>query len=434
MSEQKDSWSAVVPTTIGATAIIVMLGALGVWSVKTQIAGAVVASGVIEVESERQVIQHPDGGVVGAIFARDGDLVAAGDVLVRLDDTFLKNELAIVEGQLLEIFARMARFEAERDDTESVTFNTPPELMYVPDDKITEQLEGQKRLFEARRISLAQNAQQIAEQKTQVAQQIQGIEAQRAALDRQLKLIKQELADVQNLFDQGLMKASRLLELQRAQAKLEGEIGSLTARVAEARTQISGLEIQRLTLFDQRREEAISRLRDLGYNELELVEKRLGLIERLSRLDVRAPVAGITFGSSVFAEQSVVRAADPMMYIVPGDQPLQVSARISPTDIEQVYTGQEVSLMFTTFNRRTTPEVAGKVVRVAADAARDEATGEAFYEAILMPDAAALEALENVSLLPGMPAEAFLKTENRTPLSYLTQPLIVYFQRAFRED
>ncbi len=434
MSEQKESWSAVVPTTIGATAIIVMLGVLGVWSVKTQIAGAVVASGVIEVESERQVIQHPDGGVVGAIFARDGDLVAAGDVLVRFDDTFLKNELVIVEGQLLEIFARMARFEAERDDTENVTFDSPPDLMLVPDDKITEQLEGQKRLFEARRISLAQNARQISEQKTQVAQQIEGVEAQRRALDRQLKLIEQELADVQNLFDQGLTKASRLLELQRAQARLEGEIGSLTARVAEARAQISGLEIQRLALFDQRREEAISRLRDLGYNELELVEKRLGLIERLSRLDVRAPVAGITFGSSVFAEQSVVRAADPMMYIVPGDQPLHVSARISPTDIEQVYTGQDVSLMFTTFNRRTTPEVAGKVVRVAADAARDEATGATFYEAILMPDAAALEALENVSLVPGMPAEAFLKTENRTPLSYLTQPLTVYFQRAFRED
>ncbi|WP_234900829.1 hypothetical protein [Ruegeria lacuscaerulensis] len=180
----------------------------------------------------------------------------------------------------------MARFEAERDDTESVTLDTPPDLMLVPEGKITEQLEGEKRLFEARRISLAQNAQQISEQKAQVAQQIEGVEAQRRALDRQLKLIEQELADVQNLFDQGLTKASRLLELQRAQARLEGEIGSLTARVAEARAQISGSEIQRLNLFEQRREEAISRLRNLGFNELELVEQRLGLIERLSRLDV----------------------------------------------------------------------------------------------------------------------------------------------------
>ncbi len=434
MADQEKSWSAILPTTIGACAVVLMVGVLGVWSVKTQIAGAVVASGVIEVESERQVIQHPDGGVVGAIFARDGDSVAVGDVLVRFDDTFLKNELAIVEGQLLEIFARKARFEAERDGTETVAFDGLPDLMLVSEDAVKEQLEGQKRLFEARRVSLTQNAQQIDEQQTQVAQQIEGVEAQRKALHRQLELIKQEMADVQSLFDKGLTQASRLLELQRAQARLEGEIGSLTARVAEARTQISGLEIQQLALFDQRREEAISRLRDLGYNELELAERRLGLIERLSRLDVRAPVAGVTFGSSVFAEQSVVRPADPMMYIVPGDQPLQVSARISPTDIEQVYSGQDVSLMFTTFNRRTTPEVAGKVIRVSADAARDEATGETFYEAILMPDEAALEALENVSLLPGMPAEAFLKTEDRTPLSYLTQPIMIYFQRAFREE
>jgi len=434
MAEQEKSWSAALPTAIGTTVIFLMVGVLGVWSVNTQIAGAVVASGVIEVESERQVIQHPDGGVVGEIFARDGASVAAGDVLVRFDDTFLKSELTIVEGQLLEIFARMARFEAERDGAETVTFNSPPELMLVPEDSIKEQLEGQNRLFEARRTSLSQNAQLIFEQQTQVAQQIEGLEAQHRALNRQLELIEQELADVQSLFDKGLTQASRLLELQRAQARLEGEIGSLTARVAEARTQISGLTIQRLALFDQRREEAISRLRDLGYNEIELVEQHLGLIERLSRLDVRAPVAGTTFGSSVFAEQSVVRAADPMMYIVPGDQPLQVSARISPTDIEQVYTGQDVSLMFTAFNRRTIPEVTGKVIRVSADAARDETTGETFYEAILMPDEAALEALENVSLLPGMPAEAFLKTEDRTPLSYLTQPLMVYFQRAFRED
>lgn len=434
MAESKTSWSAALPTSIGGLAILLMVGALGFWSVNTQIAGAVVASGVIEVESQRQVIQHPDGGVVGEIYARDGDAVAAGEVLMRFDDTFLKSELTVIEGQLLEIFARMARFEAERDGAETVTFKRPPDLMLVSQDSIREQLEGQRRLFEARRTSLRQNAQQIIEQQTQVAQQIEGVEAQRRALNRQLELIEQELGDVQELFDKGLTQASRLLELQRAEARLEGEIGSLTARAAEARTQISGLEIQRLTLFDQRREEAISRLRDLGYNEIELVERRVGLLERLSRLDVRAPVAGTVFGSTVSTVQAVIRAADPMMFIVPGDQPLQVSARISPTDIEQVYMGQDVSLMFTTFNRRTTPEVTGKVIRVAADAARDEATGETFYEAILMPDEVALASLENVTLLPGMPAEAFLKTEDRTPLSYLTQPLMVYFQRAFRED
>ena len=368
------------------------------------------------------------------IFARDGDSVAAGEILVRLDDTFLKNELSIVESQLLEIYARMSRLEAERDGSETVTFENTPDLLLVSDESEQAQFDGQIRLFEARRTSLSQNAQQITEQQTQVGQQIEGVEAQLKSLDMQLGLIEQELTDVEELFNKGLTQATRLLELQRTKARLEGEIGSLTARAAEARTEISALEIQRLNLFDQRREEAITRLRDLSYNELELKERRLGLLERLSRLDVKAPVDGTVFGSTVSTLQAVVRAADPMMYIVPGDQPLQVSARIAPTDIEQVYAGQDVSLMFTTFSRRTTPEVAGKVVRVAADAARDDATGETFYEAVLLPDPAALSELENVSLLPGMPAEAFLKTEDRTPLSYLTQPLTVYFQRAFREE
>lgn len=434
MRKPKKLWGAKFPIFVGSVAIGAMVAGLGYWSVATQIAGAVLAQGVIEVESERQVIQHPDGGVVGQIFARDGDVVTAGDVLLQFDDTFLRNELSIVEGQLLEIYARTALLEAERDGADAVTFDAVPEFAMVQEAAILEQLEGQKRLFEARATSLSQTAQQITEQQTQIAQQIEGVEAQRTALDRQLELIEKELADVQSLFDRGLTQAARLLELQRAQANIEGEIGSLTSRIAEARTQISGLEISRLALFDQRREEAISGLRDLGYNELELVERRLGLLERMSRLGVRAPVSGIVFGSTVSTVQAVIRPADPMMYIVPEDQPLQVSARIAPTDIEQVYTSQDVSLMFTTFSRRTTPEVAGTVMRVSADAARDEITGETFYEAILVPDQAALDALENVTLLPGMPTEVFLKTEDRTPLDYLTQPLTVYFQRAFRED
>lgn len=434
MAQTGAKWSAKLPIAIGCTAILFLVGSVGAWSVGTVIAGAVVASGVIEVESERQVIQHPDGGVVGEIFARDGDTVAAGDTLVRFDDTFLRNELAIVEGQLLEIHARKARLEAEQGDAETPDFGNAPELTTVAKDDYDEQFEGQINLFNARRSSLEQNVRQLSEQQVQIEQQIDGIEAQQVALSRQLALIEDELSDVQALYDKGLVQAARFLELQRELAGLEGQIGSFKARIAEARTRISTLEIERLRLYDQRREEAITRLRDLRYSEIELIERRLGLIERLSRMDVKAPVAGTVFGSTVLAIQGVVRPADPMMYIVPDDQPLQVSVRIDPTDIEQVYTGQNVNLMFTTFSRRTTPEVAGTVTRVSADVAIDEVTGAQFYEAIVAPDRQAVLELEDVTLLPGMPAEAFLKTEARTPLNYLTQPLTVYFQRAFREE
>lgn len=418
---------------LGFLAIALLGGTLGAWSVGTQIAGAVLASGTIQVESDRQVIQHPDGGVVGEILARDGDSVAPGDVLVRLDGTFLRSELVIVERQLAEIFARRTRLVAERDATDALAPVDAPVFAIVTPEQIAGQIEGQRDLFLARRTALGQQQDQLAEQQAQIGAQIDGARAQLTALERQQQLIGEELADVQTLFDRGLMQASRLLELQREEARLQGEIGRLLSAIAEARTRISGLEIERLRLVEARREEAITQLRDLQYAEIELEERRLGLTERLARLDVRAPVAGTVFGSRVAALQSVVQAAEPMMFVVPGDQPLQVSARIDPTDIDQVFVGQQVSLVFSAFSQRTTPRAPGTVVRISADAAFDEATGLSFYEAVVKPDAAKLAPDLAERLLPGMPVEVHLRTEDRTPLSYLTQPLSVYFSRALRE-
>lgn len=434
MTDGARRWSARTPLLIGFVSVVLLVGGLAAWGVGVQIAGAVVAPGTVEVESERQVVQHPDGGVVGEILARDGDAVEAGDVLVRLDGTFLRSELAIVERQIAETFARRGRLAAERDGADEIDFGTFPDFALVGPEAIAEQVEGQRSLFAARRASLAQEQNQLAEQRRQIERQIEGIEAQLSALERQRELISRELADVQSLFDRGLVSAQRLLELEREQARLDGEIGRLTAAIAEAETRASELEIQGLRLEERRREDAITQLRDLQINEIELEERRISLMERLARLDVRAPVDGIVFGSRVSAIQSVVQPAEPMLYIVPGDQPLHVSARIEPRDIDQVFPGQPVALMFTTFNQRTTPEIPGIVQRVSADAETDQMTGLTYYEAILVPDEAALSALPDVTILPGMPVEAFLRTEDRTPVSYLTQPLTVYFNRAFREE
>ena len=423
-----------LPLLVGFAAISLLVGGLGAWGAGTRIAGAVVASGTVKVESDRQVVQHPDGGVVGEILARNGDRVAAGDVLVRLDGTFLRSELLIVQRQLLEIYARRKRLEAERDDAEAPDFSDRPDYPLLPPEAVAEQIAGQDSLFHARRTSAAQTARQLREQQAQIDRQIDGVTAQLASLEKQQALITAELADVQSLFERGLVESARLLVLQREEAQLTGEIGRLNALIAEARTRISGLEIEILRLSDSRRETAISELRDLQYAEISLEERGITLTERLARLDVRAPVDGIVFGSRVFAVQSVVQAAEPMMFLVPGDQPLQVSARIDPVHIDQVYPGQDVSLQFTTFNSRTTPEVAGTVLLLSPDVQVDEATRSTFYEAVIAPDPEALAALPDIRLIPGMPVEAFLRTDDRTPLSYLVQPLTVYFQRAFREE
>lgn len=429
------NYSARWPLSVGFAAVIVMLGALGAWSIGTRIAGAVVAPGTVEVESDRQVVQHPDGGVVGEILVRDGDSVTAGDVLIRLDGTFLRSELAVVEGQLAEIHARRARLEAERDNAAAFVVPEAPEFLLIKEDAVTTQIEGQKNLFEARRAAVAQEKRQIAEQQAQIERQIEGTTAQLDAQRRQLELISEEIENIQNLSDRGLVQRPRLLELQREEARLLGEIGNLQSSIAEAQTRISALAIESLQLDSRRSEEAISRLRDIGYTRIELEERRISLTERIARLDVRAPVSGVVFDSRIAALQSVVQAAEPMMFLIPGDQPLQVSVRIDPIDVDQVYSGQNAALMFTTFNRRTVPEIPGTVIRVSADAETDEISGLPYYQAVLIPDAEALDALpEDLELRPGMPVEAFLKTDERTPLDYLTQPLTVYFQRAFREE
>jgi HlyD family type I secretion membrane fusion protein len=428
------TWSARLPLTVGFAAIALLLGGLGAWSVTTEISGAVVARGVVQVDGDRQVIQHPDGGVVGEILARDGDMVDEGQILVRLDGTFLRSERAIVERQLAEIHVRRARLEAERDAADAPDFSRIPAFALVEAEAIAGQIDGQQSLFDARRTSLAQEGRQIAEQQAQIERQIDGAEAQRTAADRQLALVSQELADVEALFARGLVQATRVSDLRREAARLEGEAGRLLSAIAEARTRIAALDIDRLRLTDRRREDAIAELRDLQVTEFELEQRRLGLVERLSRLDVRAPVAGTVLGSRVTAVQAVVQAAEPMMYLVPGGQPLQVSVRIAPEDIDQVRPGQPVTLVLTAFSTRTTPDIPGTVLRVSADAETDPRTAAPYFEAIVIPDAQALAALSGVTMLPGMPVEAFLRTEDRTPLAYLARPLTVYFGRAFREE
>lgn len=434
MSKSSDFANSRLLLVAGFGAITLLVGGMGAWSVGAKINGAVVSRGVVKVESERQVIQHPDGGVVGEILAHNGDQVHAGDVLLRLDGTFLRSELAIVQAQLLEIAVRKARLAAERDDLAKVDFTVLPDFPMLDPEQVAQQREGQSNLFAARQATMAKKINQLREQQQQIEKQIEGVEAQRVSLMEQLDLVSQELEDKQSLYERKLMEASRVLATQREHAKLTGEIGRLNSVIAEARVRISALEIEVVGLSEDRREAAITQLRDLQYNEISLVERENTLREKLARLDVRAPVDGVVFGSQVFALQSVIQPAQPMMFLVPSDQPLYVSVRVDPTSIDQVYSGQQVSLQFSTFNRRTTPAIPAEVLRVSPDVQTDEANRETYYEATVEPDPEALAALPEVKLMPGMPVEAFLKTDARTPLSYLTQPLTIYFNRAFRGE
>ncbi|WP_299965179.1 HlyD family type I secretion periplasmic adaptor subunit [uncultured Roseobacter sp.] len=427
-------WKASGPLITGGLALFVLIGVLGAWSVQARIAGAIIASGMIEVESNRQVLQHPQGGVVGEILVTDGDVVAAGDVVLRFDDTQLRSELAIIEGQLFELLARKLRLQAERDGLERLP--DPDALLeqVKNDPGVQALIDGQRRLFETRAVTLRQRGEQIAEQVAQAENQITGSKAQLAALETQLTLIERELTDNQGLFDKGLVPASRVSSLQREQARLLGEIGSLTAGIAQLRGQIAGLNIERISLTTRLQEEAITTLRDLQFQEVELYQRRLSTMETLSRTVLRAPVSGVIYDSRIFAVQSVVSPAEPIMFIIPQDQPMIVSARVDPIHVDQVHVGQQASLRFAALDQRMTPEVFGHVTNLSADVFVDQTTGASYYQVELIPDAGEMEKLGGQTLLPGMPVDAFIKTAARSPLTYLTQPLTDYFTRAFRES
>ncbi len=432
MTQSRNTWSAKRLLLIGILALFVLVGGFGTWAVLAQITGAVIASGQIEVDQNRQVIQHPDGGIVAAILVNEGDMVAVGDVLIQLDAQDLQSELAVVEGQLFEIVARRARFEAERDLTDALAFDP---LLTAAGVETTELRAGQTRLFEARLDSVAQEKEQLARRGGQIISQIEGIRAQEQALAAQLALIQQELASQQTLLDRGLAQASRVMALQREEAALRGQAGELVASIAQAEGRITEIEIELLKLDAQRREEAITRLRDLQYNELELRERHRTLQSRMERLDIRAPVSGVVYGMRVFAERSVVSAADPLLYLVPQDRPLVITAKIALTDIDQISPQQEVALRFSAFDQRETPELFGRVSLISPDAFQDETTGQSFYRAeIVLAEGEIGRLPDGFVLIPGMPVDAFIRTARRSPIAYLTKPLADYFARAFRES
>lgn len=428
-----EPWPAGRPVAFGLGLVLLLLGGLVGWGATARIAGAVIAPGQVEVQESRQVVQHPDGGVVEAILVREGDAVAPGQPLLRLDGTLLASEHAIVEMQFFEVLARRGRLLAERDGAAHIVFPTQLAVAAAGQPEVAALMQGQADLFAARAETHAQRLAQLARRQDQLAAQLAGLEAQGRALRLQAALTDEELAAQQALLDQGLTQAARVLALRREAARIEGMLGAVAAEIAQAEAGRAGIALEMLMLGAERREAAEAELRDLGVRALELAERRRSLAERIARLELRAPVAGVVMGLQLTTPRAVLRPAEPLLFLVPQDRPLLVAARIAPADIDQVSVGQEAVLVFPAFGLRDLPEIRGRVALVSADAFVDDRLREAHYRAEIALDAAALAALGERVLLPGMPAEAHIRTTERSPIAYLLQPLSGYFARAFRE-
>lgn len=432
-NDPADAWSIRRPLIIAVFTVIMMLGGFAAWAVSSQLAGAVIASGRIEVERNRQVIQHPEGGVVAEFFADEGARVDVGDVLLRLAPGQIGRDRAVAHGRLFELRLRRARLEAERDGRERVEFTDDLIVEASADPEFLDLLRGQESLFFARQTTHNQEIEQLRGRISQIAAQIGAIDAQDEALEEQLAIASDDIDRKMTLLERGLIEQEPILRLRREAAQLRGSLGEVEARRAEAGERIIETELAIIQLAATRREAAITELREVRVAEEELRQQLSDLDRRLADLELRAPVSGRIMELQVFGAQSVVRPAEPIAYLVPEVSDLVITAEVPALHVDQVYIGQAVSLSFPGLDLRKIPSIQGEVAQLSADAFTDERTGQSFYRVEVILSEGEVARLAPAELLPGMLVDAFIRTRDRTPMAYLLEPISIYFERAFRE-
>jgi len=427
-------WSPTKPLRRGLIALALGVGGFLAWSILTEIDGAVVASGQVAVEARRQAIQHADGGLVEAIQVRDGSTVRAGDPIMTLDGTDLLAQETVTRRELVETLARQDRLTAEIRGEPPVTFRSELQGMAASASGVAEVLRDETALFDARQSTLEQSDTGLAERQVQTEAVISGRERQLVASRRQFDLIRDDLEAQESLLSRGLTENSRVSALRREAARLEGEIGELEAGIAEARSAIAGFEVERVRQRAAFREAAQGELRDIQPREAELRE-RLRLIEtRIGRLTLRAPMDGRVLGLQIHTVGGVIPAGAEVASIVPTDVPLVLTVEIDPRQIDRVHIGQDARIRFPNFNARTTPEVDGRVIMVSADVIDEPQTGRQYFLAELSFPSDTETTLGGEPIIPGMPIEAFIRTDARTPASFLLKPFADYWAYAMREE
>jgi len=420
----------------GYALLALLFGGAGVWASTAHIAGAVIAPGSVVVRSNVKKVQHPTGGVVAEIDVHDGDHVKAGQVVVRLDATVARATVGVVQVQLDELRARLARLMAERDDADHVTF--PADLEARDGDaQIAGTLAGERKLFESRRLAKTGQRSQLEERVAQSNQEIRGLEAQQTAKEQEISLIDTELKGVNELWDRNLVAITRLMQLRRDRARLSGEQGQYVAEIARAKGKISETELQIIQLDKDFTTDVLKDLRDAQGKIAELTERLVAAQDQLKRVDIVAPQDGVVDQMTVHTVGGVIEKGEVLMQIVPRGDELIVEAKVEPRDIDQVKLGADAVVRIQAGEERVNPDMTGKVILVSADLSHDKAASglaERSYYMIrvsLPPDE--MTRLNGLKLLPGMQAEVFVQTYARTPLQYIIKPLRDQMTRVFRE-
>ncbi|MEW5964937.1 MAG: HlyD family type I secretion periplasmic adaptor subunit [Pseudomonadota bacterium] len=413
--------------------VVLMGGTATAWSIYAPLEGAVVAQGLLVVEGNTKKVQHPTGGIVGALLVEEGQRVEAGAVVLRLDDTQTRASLGIVLNELTSLRARHARLAAEQAGKSEPTI--PAELTEHAqrDPSVAQVLDGERALMEMRRRSRGGQEEQLHSRVRQLRDEITGLDEQRQSLREQLVISKAEYQDLSSLSRKGLVQRPRMSALEREILRSQGQIGELTAKIAQTEGRIGETELQISQLDHGLLTEVSTELREVETRIRELEERRLAAEDSLARVEVRAPISGRVHQLAVHTVGGVVNASEPLMLVVPDAAELVVEARIDPADIDQLQVGQSTRVRLAAFNRQTTPELEATLFRVSADLSKDPATNGLYYVAGIRLPPSELAKLDGLKLIPGMPAEVYIKTGERTLASYLIKPLQDQMQRALRE-
>jgi HlyD family secretion protein len=415
------------------TIAALVIGVFG-WAMMAKINGAVLASGLVEVQGKPKTVQHLDGGIVGEILVENGQEVKAGDVLLRLDPTMLDVNREIVDVQLNETLARVTRLRSERDG--ALTINWPEQLIKAQSNpRVARAMDGQEKLFNARIAAARGQVSQLRQRVSQLSDQITGLQSLITSQNDQVAKIQQEANAKRTLVEKGYLGEPAVLALEREELRLRGsiqnqesEVNRLKGAIAETREQIRQLD-------RDRQSEVLTELRAAETEMSGFTERLTAAQSQAGRIEIVSPVDGSVHNLGVTTVGGVIAPGQELMQIIPADAKLIVVAQVLPRDIDQVYPGQLTRVRFSAFNARRTPELFGSVVKVAPDRQIDEMTGFPYYEVeVDVPPEELARLDESLTLMPGMPAESFMQTESRSVLNYILKPATDAMTRAGREE
>jgi HlyD family secretion protein len=418
----------------GALVTGLLVGGLAAWAWTTELAGAVIANGVVVVDSDVKKVQHPTGGVVAELNVRNDDYVTAGEIVIRLDDTQTKAHVAVFSKGLDELAARQARLEAEKNGADSIQFAAGLLEREATDPEIAHILQGERKLFNLRVEARTGQKAQLRERVAQLREEVTGLAEQIKAKTEEIALIKEELEGVMDLWRKKLIPFNRVAALKRDSARLDGERGQLIALKASTGGKIAEVELQIIQIEDDARSKVAEELSNVRAKIAELREREIAAEDQLKRIDIRAPQSGRVHQLAVHTIGHVITPGETIMLVVPDKEALSIEAKVSPTDIDQLRPDQPAVLRFSAFNQRTTPEIGGTVSWISADVTEDEHTGIFYYTLRIAVPENELARLSSLKILPGMPVEAFVQTGTRSAFSYFLKPLTDQVMRTFRES